>query len=255
MGKAQKIKEQRKIEQLKKKIKKDARFKTVKLVVAGVSLGILIGVVIFMGIKMINWNSIKNWKIFNENINSSVEAKDFKTGLRKYSQAPNMQIDVDKKYIAKFETAEGNFEISLDAKNAPKTVNNFVVLAKDKFYDGLTFHRIVKDFMIQGGDPEGTGTGGPGYKFDDETVVGDYTKGTVAMANSGENTNGSQFFIMTGDYSGGKLAKDYVIFGHVTSGMDTIMKLNQTETTIGTSGEQSTPKYKIVINKVIIEEK
>ena len=141
------------------------------------------------------------------------------------------------------------------AKDAPKTVNNFVMLAKDKFYDGLTFHRIVKDFMIQGGDPAGTGSGGPGYKFNDEPVVGDYTQGTIAMANSGKNTNGSQFFIMTGDYSNGKLPKDYVIFGKVSSGLDVVKKLNETATTDNGSGEQSKPTEKVVISKVTIEEK
>ena len=180
--------------------------------------------------------------------------KSYKTSSRTYSQAPDMQIDTSKTYVAKFETNDGNFEITLDAKDAPKTVNNFVVLAKDGYYDGLTFHRIVKDFMIQGGDPLGNGSGGPGYKFDDEKVVGDYTPGTVAMANSGANTNGSQFFIMTGDYSGGKLPKSYTIFGNVTSGMDVVNKINITPTVDNGQGEQSKPTTTVLINKVTIEE-
>ncbi len=97
-----------------------------------------------------------------------------------------MTIDENKKYTAEFSTSKGDFTAELDAKNTPKTVNNFVFLSRDGFYDGLTFHRIIKDFMVQGGDPSGDGSGGPGYKFDDEQIVGDYTTGTLAMANSGE---------------------------------------------------------------------
>ena len=248
MGKSQKLKEQRKIEGLQKELKKEARWRLIRMIASGVSVGIILGSVVFLGIKTMNLNLFPAKK-------TESTVKSYKTGDRKYSQAPDMQIDAAKTYIAKFETAQGNFEVTLSAKDAPKTVNNFVTLARDKFYDGLTFHRIVKDFMIQGGDPAGTGSGGPGYKFDDEKVVGDYTQGTIAMANSGKNTNGSQFFIMTGDYSGGKLPKDYVIFGKVTSGLDVVMKLNETATTDSGSGEKSKPVEKVTINKVSIEEK
>jgi cyclophilin family peptidyl-prolyl cis-trans isomerase len=249
MGKNQKIKEQRKIEGLQKELKKEARWRLFRMIASGVSVGIILGSVTFLGIKTMNL------KLFPTKKATTTNAKSYKTGDHKYSQAPDMQIDAKKSYIAKFETPKGNFEVTLAAKDAPKTVNNFVTLAKDKFYDGLTFHRIVKDFMVQGGDPDGSGSGGPGYKFDDETVVGDYTQGTIAMANSGKNTNGSQFFIMTGDYSGGKLPKDYVIFGKVSSGLDVVMKLNETATTDGGSGEKSKPTEKVLISKVTVEEK
>ena len=109
--------------------------------------------------------------------------------------------------------------IELFGDEAPKTVSNFIALATDHFYDGLTFHRVEKGFVVQGGDPSGNGSGGPGYAFDDEPVTRDYTRGIVAMANSGPNTNGSQFFIMLADTP---LPKQYTIFGTVTSGMDAV---------------------------------
>ncbi len=247
MGKAEKLKEQRKIERIQKVLNKERRFKIFGFVLLGIAAGALLGTGIFFGTSYIKNNFFNKAK-------AVAKVKSYKTSSRTYSQAPDMQIDTSKTYVAKFETNDGNFEITLDAKDAPKTVNNFVVLAKDGYYDGLTFHRIVKDFMIQGGDPLGNGSGGPGYKFDDEKVVGDYTPGTVAMANSGANTNGSQFFIMTGDYSGGKLPKSYTIFGNVTSGMDVVNKINITPTVDNGQGEQSKPTTTVLINKVTIEE-
>ena len=116
-----------------------------------------------------------------------------------FNKPPPMTIDPAKKYTATMETSCGKITIDLDAKAAPKTVNNFVFLAKQKYYDGLTFHRVVKDFVIQGGDPKGTGSGGPGYEFEDELPPDGYKIGSLAMANSGANTNGSQFFIVTGN--------------------------------------------------------
>jgi cyclophilin family peptidyl-prolyl cis-trans isomerase len=107
----------------------------------------------------------------------------------------------------------------LDPSRAPKTVNNFVSLARDGYYDGLTFHRVVPEFVVQGGCPEGTGTGGPGYRFEDEPVKGEYELGAVAMANSGPNTNGSQFFICIDDCRQ-KLTPNYNLFGDVTEGID-----------------------------------
>jgi cyclophilin family peptidyl-prolyl cis-trans isomerase len=116
-------------------------------------------------------------------------------------------------------TDKGDIVMDLDASLAPTTVNNFVVNARNGFYDGLTFHRVVPDFVIQGGDPEGTGRGGPGYRFDDEPVQGEYTLGAVAMANAGPNTNGSQFFICIDDCTR-KLQPLYNLFGYVTSGIE-----------------------------------
>jgi cyclophilin family peptidyl-prolyl cis-trans isomerase len=137
----------------------------------------------------------------------------------KYKSAPAMSIDTNKTYTATIVTNKGTMIAELFAKDAPKTVNNFVFLANDKFYDGLIFHRVIKGFMIQGGDPTGTGTGGPGYKFADEAVTKKYNKGILAMANSGPNTNGSQFFIMHADYP---LPPNYTIFGQVTDGLEVI---------------------------------
>lgn len=245
MGRAEKLKEQRKIEKIQKQLAKESRLRFAGKVAFGLLLGAILGTGLYFGASYVRG------KYFP----AKTSTKNYKTAGKTYSKAPDMQIDTNKTFIAKFETNDGNFEITLNAKDAPKTVNNFVVLARDKFYDGLTFHRIVKDFMIQGGDPEGTGTGGPGYKFDDEKIVGDYTVGTVAMANSGANTNGSQFFIMTGDYSGGKLPKNYVIFGNVSAGLDTVQKVGLTATIDNGQGEKSKPSTPVTINKVTIEEK
>jgi len=134
----------------------------------------------------------------------------------------------DRRYIATIATDRGDIVIALDPARAPKTVNNFVFLARDGFYDGLTFHRVVDDFVIQGGCPEGSGRGGPGYRFDDEPVQGEYAAGAVAMANSGPNTNGSQFFICTVD-DRHKLTKAYNLFGQVVKGMDVVGSIRQND--------------------------
>lgn len=165
---------------------------------------------------------------------------------------PKMQIDQRKTYIAELETIVGTIKINLNAQQTPKTVNNFVYLAKKGFYDKTIFHRVIKGFMIQGGDPLGNGTGGPGYRFDDESFEGEYTRGTVAMANAGPNTNGSQFFIMHEDYN---LPKDYVIFGQVVEGMEVVDNIASATVKAGASGEVSSPVEPILVNKVtIIEE-
>ena len=131
----------------------------------------------------------------------------------------DMQIDLDATYEVTFATDKGDIVAEMDPKKAPTTVNEFVCKARDGFYDGLTFHRVVPDFVVQGGDPEGTGRGGPGYTFPDEPVQGEYTLGALAMANAGPNTNGSQFFICIDDCTR-KLDKLYNLFGHVTSGVE-----------------------------------
>jgi cyclophilin family peptidyl-prolyl cis-trans isomerase len=132
---------------------------------------------------------------------------------------PAFEIDPNTMYEVTFDTTRGTIVADLDPRLAPNTVNNFVVQARNGFYDGLTFHRVVPEFVIQGGDPEGSGRGGPGYKFADEPVKGEYTDGALAMANSGPDTNGSQFFICIDDCRR-KLAPSYNLFGHVTSGLD-----------------------------------
>jgi peptidyl-prolyl cis-trans isomerase B (cyclophilin B) len=139
---------------------------------------------------------------------------------------PEQVIDPATRYEATIATDKGDIVIALHPRQAPKTVNNFVFLVQDGFYDGLTFHRVVDDFVIQGGCPEGSGRGGPGYRFEDEPVIGDYTAGTVAMANAGPNTNGSQFFISTVD-NRRKLGKQYNLFGEVVEGMDVVASIRQ----------------------------
>jgi cyclophilin family peptidyl-prolyl cis-trans isomerase len=136
-----------------------------------------------------------------------------------------MQINTNKKYHAVIKTNKGDINLELNPAEAPQTVNNFVTLARDGFYDGVTFHRVVPGFVIQGGDPTGTGRGGPGYRFNDEPVRRPYKAGTVAMANAGPNTNGSQFFICLEDQPG--LPPNYTIFGDVTSGMNVVRSIRQ----------------------------
>jgi cyclophilin family peptidyl-prolyl cis-trans isomerase len=132
---------------------------------------------------------------------------------------PPYEIDDNATYEVTIATDRGNIVMELDPKLAPNSVNNFVALARQGYYDNVTFHRVVPGFVIQGGDPEGSGRGGPGYKFADEPVKGEYTLGAVAMANAGPDTNGSQFFICIDDCQR-KLDKAYNLFGYVTSGVD-----------------------------------
>jgi peptidyl-prolyl cis-trans isomerase B (cyclophilin B) len=141
---------------------------------------------------------------------------------------PEMTIDQSKTYRVSVDTNKGPVVMDLMPSLAPITVNNFVALARQGYYDGLTFHRYVADFVIQGGDPTGTGSGGPGYKFEDEPVQGSYREGAVAMANSGPNTNGSQFFICNADCQ--KLAPSYNLFGYVVDGLDVVKQLRQGDT-------------------------
>ena len=135
------------------------------------------------------------------------------------AQPPESQTDPNKLYRTTITTDRGKIVMDLDPQLAPTTVNNFVGLARSGFYDGLTFHRVVPDFVIQGGCPKGTGTGDAGYKFADEPVKGEYTLGAVAMANAGPGTNGSQFFVCIDDCTR-KLSKDYNLFGHVVEGIE-----------------------------------
>jgi peptidyl-prolyl cis-trans isomerase B (cyclophilin B) len=141
-----------------------------------------------------------------------------------------MTIDASKKYTATFNTSRGEIECELFAKDAPKTVNNFVFLAREKFYDGTVFHRVIGDFMVQGGDPTGTGRGGPGYKFEDETKGNPHQHqvGSLSMANAGPNTNGSQFFIthVVTNWLDGK----HTVFGKVTKGQEIVNKIAQGDT-------------------------
>ncbi|CAN5892624.1 peptidylprolyl isomerase [soil metagenome] len=137
-----------------------------------------------------------------------------------YDRAPELTIDLASTYSAALRTNHGDVTIELDAARAPQTVNNFIFLARDGYYDGVIFHRVVPGFVVQGGDPTGTGRGGPGYTFRDELEGdGSYSRGTVAMANAGPGTNGSQFFICLADVG---LPHAYTIFGRVTDGMEAV---------------------------------
>jgi cyclophilin family peptidyl-prolyl cis-trans isomerase len=158
------------------------------------------------------------------NTSPAPTAAEFNKIQHTFKAAPPNVIDNTKFYCAGINTNRGLIVLELDPQYAPNTVNNFVYLADAQFYDGLVFHRVVPGFIIQTGDPQGNGSGGPGYKFNDEPVKGNYTKGCVAMANSGANTNGSQFFICTADDTG-KLQKSYNLFGRVVQGMDVVQKI------------------------------
>lgn len=143
---------------------------------------------------------------------------------KKYDKVPPVLSEAELTgKTATITTQKGQIKIELFGKDAPKAVSNFIFLARDGFYNGLTFHRREEGFVIQGGDPEGNGKGGPGYQFEDEPVTKNYDRGIVAMANSGKDTNGSQFFIMLADNN--DLPKDYTIFGKVTEGMDVVDKI------------------------------
>jgi cyclophilin family peptidyl-prolyl cis-trans isomerase len=160
-----------------------------------------------------------------------------------------MCIDPEKRYSARIETSLGELVVALDPIAAPQTVNNFVVLARYHFYDGVIFHRIIKGFMCQGGDPTGTGTGGPGYRFADELPApGRYEVGSVAMANAGPDTNGSQFFIVSGP-SGVRLPPQYSLFGKVVKGLDVVGTMESVAT-----GPRDKPREDIVIRSVTVTE-
>ncbi|MDD4351440.1 MAG: peptidylprolyl isomerase [Candidatus Gracilibacteria bacterium] len=157
--------------------------------------------------------------------------------------------DASKSYTAILHTNEGDIEIAL-SQETPKTSENFFKLAQQGFYDGTIFHRVIKGFMIQGGDPEGTGAGGPGYTFADEPFSGSYERGTVAMANRGPDTNGSQFFIMHQDYA---LPHNYVIFAKVTKGLEVVDKIATAAVQSSFSGEASSPVEPVMVERVEIK--
>ena len=161
-----------------------------------------------------------------------------------------MTIDPAASYTAIISTNKGKITLELFASEAPATVNNFVFLAQAGFYDGVIFHRVIRDFMIQTGDPTGTGTGGPGYRFKDEPVTRTYSQGIVAMANSGPDTNGSQFFIVHG--TNVNLPPTFTIFGQVTLGMDTVNELANTPVGLSARGELSVPTEILRIQSIEI---
>ncbi len=176
------------------------------------------------------------------------------TERKQYTAPPEQVIDRARTYTAVIETTKGTMKAELYARDTPRTVNNFVVLARDGFYNGVKFHRIVKDFMVQTGDPQGDGTGGPGYEFEDEPVTRPYSRGTLAMANHGPNTNGSQFFIVHAD---APLDPNYTIFGRVTEGLNVLDAIANVpvEPNPMARDELSLPREDVRITRITIEER
>jgi cyclophilin family peptidyl-prolyl cis-trans isomerase len=172
---------------------------------------------------------------------------------RRYAAPPPLTIDPNKRYTARIKTNQGDIVVALNAQDAPVTVNNFVFLAREGFYDGVIFHRVIPGFVIQGGDPAGTGTGGPGYSFRDEPVRSKYEAGSIAMANSGPNTNGSQFFICDGQGCA-SLPPNYNHFGKVSEGLEVVTRIASVPKTRGSDGQQSKPITPVVIATVEITE-
>jgi cyclophilin family peptidyl-prolyl cis-trans isomerase len=165
---------------------------------------------------------------------------------KQYDRPFAQTVDASKTYTAEIVTTAGTMTAQLFPAEAPRTVNNFVNLAREGFYDGVIFHRVIKGFMIQGGDPTGTGRGGPGYRFDDEPVTRRYLRGTLAMANAGPNTNGSQFFVMHADYP---LPPNYTIFGKLSAGEDVVDAIATAQT-----GSQDRPLQPVSITGITITE-
>ncbi|MPZ15962.1 MAG: peptidylprolyl isomerase [Chloroflexi bacterium] len=174
-------------------------------------------------------------------------------GPKQWSNPPSIRIDTNKQHTATISTTMGDIEITLMPREAPNTVNNFVFLAREGVYDSVPFHRIINGFMVQTGDPTGTGRGGPGYSIVDEPVAGSYERGTVAMANAGRpNTGGSQFFIVHGENV--TLAKTYTIFGKVTSGLEVVDQIASVAVTTSATGEESVPLTDVRITKIATRE-
>jgi cyclophilin family peptidyl-prolyl cis-trans isomerase len=167
---------------------------------------------------------------------------------QRFDGPPPMCIDPGRRYTADMVTSKGTIRIALDPAAAPNTVNSFVFLSRYHYYEGIVFHRVIPGFVLQGGDPTGTGSGGPGYQFDDELPKpGRYELGSLAMANAGPNTNGSQFFIISGP-SGVRLPPQYSLFGKVVSGLDVVAAIDA----IGT--QSGSPTEQVVIESVTITE-
>ncbi|MFN2506172.1 MAG: peptidylprolyl isomerase [Acidimicrobiales bacterium] len=170
-----------------------------------------------------------------------------------FAKPPPMCINPSRAYSAEVRTTKGSFVIALDPKAAPKTVNNFVVLARYRYFEGIPFHRIVPGFVVQGGDPKASGLGNPGYKIEDELPKVPYKIGSVAMANSGPNTNGSQFFIVTGE-AGAGLPPQYSLFGEVTEGMDAVRQIEAVGTPPTATDPGGQPTEVVTILSVAIRE-
>ena len=184
-------------------------------------------------------------------LNANEQEGDVLNNNKVYDSMPEMNIDISKKYTAVIKTSMGDMSVEFFTEDAPMTVNNFINLSRDGYYDNVIFHRVISGFMIQGGDPSGTGHGEmgkyPGYKFEDElNNQRSYDKGILAMANAGPDTNGSQFFIMHVNYP---LPYQYTIFGFVTDGLEVIDKIASVET-----GDGDKPVNDVVIETVEVRE-
>jgi peptidylprolyl isomerase len=167
---------------------------------------------------------------------------------KRYDAEPPLTIDPDLRYSAEMVTSKGSMTIALDPAAAPRAVNSFVFLAREGFFDGVVFHRIIPGFVVQGGDPTGTGTGGPGYRFPDELPPpGRYELGSLAMANAGPDTNGSQFFLVSGP-DGTRLPPSYSLFGKVVKGLDTLAAID------AVGSRSGRPRETVVIHSVDITE-
>lgn len=201
----------------------------------------------------LDFTEANNSPLGNSPLDADLPADGVPATIQKSNMQPPTSIDLEqgKVYMARLKTSEGDIYIELNTAQTPVTAYNFIYLARQDFYDDTIFHRVMKGFMIQGGDPKGDGTGGPGYRFNDEPFEGEYTRGTVAMANSGANTNGSQFFIMHQDYP---LQPNYVIFGKVARGIEVVDKIAEAEVAPNTTGESSKPVNPVKILDVEILE-
>ena len=225
--------------------------KNVTKIVRIVTLG-LISISIIAGCSGSNSQDLSSKSPESQNIVTANQTpKAGGVDMAQWPNSPEIIIDSEKTYSASIKTNKGEITVELFAKEAPVTVNNFVFLSREGFYNGVIFHRIISGFMIQTGDPTGTGRGGPGYRFNDEPVTRDYLRGTLAMANAGPNTNGSQFFLMHNDYP---LPKNYTIFGRAIDGFDTIDSIANSPVTTGGSGESSSPLEELLINEIVISE-
>jgi cyclophilin family peptidyl-prolyl cis-trans isomerase len=182
---------------------------------------------------------------------AKVDAAEVADRADSYEAPPTTKLDPDLEHVVRMETDKGTFDIDLDPKAAPIAAANFAFLVGEGYYDGITFHRVIKDFMVQAGDPLGTGTGGPGYTLKDDPVRGDYVRGTVAMANAGPDTGGSQFFIVHG--TNVDLPKAYVIFGSVDEeGMEVVDEIAAVEVEPGPTGEPSSPVEPVRITRATV---
>ena len=211
-----------------------------------INITLLILVVVLIGWVLIKPTARTSTPAPSAELSNPQESSPMPSSNKKQYKQAEQVTKQGKSYTATLTTSAGDITIAL-SQDTPITTNNFVFLAQDNFYDGAIFHRVIPGFMIQGGDPTGTGMGGPGYKFADEKFSGEYKRGVVAMANSGPNTNGSQFFIMHADYA---LPPNYVIFGRVTSGLDVVDKI-----ATGKTGASDRPVEPVQINSVEIKEK